>query len=220
MNELEHALGYRFRKPELLRAALTHKSASAERGQPRSNERLEFLGDSVLSAIVAQHLYESHPTEPEGRLSKRKAALVSRPSLARWAEALGLGRHLILGPGEDSSGGRERPSIISDAQEAVLGAIFLDGGFEPARQFVLGRLADGGGFEETDYKSRLQEMMQKRHRVPPVYELVSTAGPEHDKSFSVKVLMGKDVLGSGQGKTKKEAEQAAARDAMEKLGEK
>lgn len=187
-------------------------------GRERSNERLEFLGDSVLSAIVAQHLYETYPTEDEGRLSKRKAALVSRASLAQWAEELELGSYLILGPGEEASGGRARPSILSDALEAVLGAIFLDGGFDAARKTVRIWIADGvRGFEETDFKSRFQEMMQKRYRVPPQYEIVSQSGPEHDKTFVVKVKMEKDVLGQGRGKSKKEAEQDAARDAISRL---
>lgn len=214
----EETLGFHFREPELLQVALTHKSALSEGKWERSNERLEFLGDSILSAIAAQHLYRLYPAEDEGSLSKRKALLVSKPSLARWAKELNLGSHLVLGAGEQSSGGRARPSILADALEAVIGAIYLDGGYEAARQ-VVSRWLGGGktDFEETDYKSRFQEMMHKRFKVPPTYETVSTAGPEHDKTFSVEVRLGKDILGMGAGKSKKEAEQAAARDAMRKI---
>lgn len=215
---LEEAVGFRFRRPELLRAALTHRSALSECGVEVCNERLEFLGDSVLSAIVAHRLFDLHPSEAEGRLSKRKALLVSKPSLARWAKSLELGRHLYLGPGEEASGGRSRPSILSDALEALIGAVYLDGGFEAARRMVARWIEDEkAGFEETDFKSRLQELMQKRFRAPPRYETVSTQGPEHDKTFSVAARMGKEVLGRGSGKSKKEAEQAAARDALGRL---
>ena len=178
---------------------------------------MEFLGDSVLSAVVAHQLYESYPDEDEGRLSKRKALLVSRPSLARWAADLDLGRFLFLGAGEDQSGGRTRPSILSNALEALIGAVYLDGGYAEASAFVHRRFLDRREeLVETDYKSRLQEILQKRFKAPPVYDMVRATGPDHDKTFSVTVRLGRQVLGTGQGKSKKEAEQSAALDALER----
>lgn len=218
MPSLEDLVGHRFRDPALLAEALTHKSYAYEQGALRHNERLEFLGDSVLAAVVAHRLFLDHPDEDEGRLSKQKASLVSRPTLARWAEECALGKHLKLGSGEETTGGRVRPSILSNALEAVIGALYLDGGYEAARRFVETRfLAAKGEFVESDFKSRLQEVVQKRHKVPPEYRLVETTGPDHDKTFSVTVIVGAKSLGGGTGKTKKEAEQDAARDALRKL---
>ncbi len=215
MASLSELVGHGFRDPSLLEEALTHKSYAYERGTLRHNERLEFLGDSVLAAVVAHRLFLDHPAEDEGRLSKHKASLVSRPTLARWADEAGLGPHLKLGSGEESTGGRVRPSILANALEAVIGALYLDGGYEAARRFVEGRFLEArAAFVETDFKSRLQEVVQKRHKVPPEYRLVETAGPDHDKTFSVTVLVGARTLGTGSGKTKKEAEQDAARDAL------
>lgn len=218
MASLAELVGHGFRDPSLLEEALTHKSYAYERGTLRHNERLEFLGDSVLAAVVAHRLFLDHPAEDEGRLSKLKASLVSRPTLARWAEDAELGEHLRLGSGEEATGGRERPSILANALEAVIGALYLDGGYEAARRFVERRfLAERGGFVETDFKSRLQEVVQKRHKVPPEYRLVETKGPDHDKTFQVTVLVGSRTLGAGSGKTKKEAEQDAARDALRRV---
>ncbi|HVE12376.1 MAG TPA: ribonuclease III, partial [Elusimicrobiota bacterium] len=186
-----------------------------ERGSVPHNERLEFLGDSVLAAVVAHELFVRQPEEDEGGLSKKKASLVSRATLARWAAEMKLGRHLHLGLGEESTGGRERPSILSNALEAVIGAIYLDAGYEPARRFILDKLlhAEVGG-AEPDHKSRLQEVVQKRYKVTPDYRMLKTSGPDHDRTFSVRVQLGARVLGSGKGKSKKEAEQAAAKDAL------
>jgi len=215
---LEEVIGYRFRDPGLVREALTHKSYAYERGSVAHNERLEFLGDSVLSAVIAHRLFIRNPDEDEGHLSKRKAALVSRSTLADWAVRVGIGSYLLLGSGEESTGGRTRPSILSNALEAVIGAVYLDGGFEAARGFIHSCLLDDDSeFVETDFKSRLQEVVQKRHKVPPEYQLTHTAGPDHDKTFSVKVRLGGRILGVGEGKTKKEAEQDAARAALEKM---
>lgn len=215
---IEAVVGYRFKDGALLQEALTHKSYAFERGAPRHNERLEFLGDSVLAAVVAHRLFDLYPGEDEGRLSKMKAALVSRATLARWSADMGLGAHLLLGSGEESTGGRERPSILSNALEALIGAVYLDGGYRQASQFIHRRLlAQDESIVETDYKSRLQEIVQKRFKTPPDYRLVKATGPDHDKTFSVKVQMGGEVLGSGKGKSKKEAEQAAARDALQNL---
>lgn len=218
MAPLEELVGHRFRDPSLLEEALTHKSYAYERSALRHNERLEFLGDSVLAAVVAHRLFLDHPGEDEGRLSKHKASLVSRPTLARWADSVGLGAHLRLGAGEESTGGRVRPSILSNALEALIGALYLDGGYEAARKFVESRfLLARDEFVETDFKSRLQEVVQKRHKVPPEYRLVETSGPDHDKTFQVAVIVGSKTLGGGSGKTKKEAEQDAARDALKRL---
>ena len=217
---LEGRIGFRFKRPELLKAALTHKSFASEQKSGRYNERLEFLGDSVLSAVVAHQLFDLYPDEDEGKLSKRKSLLVSRPVLARWAGELGLGEFLLLGSGEDSSGGRLRPSILSNTVEALIGAIFLDGGYAAASGFIHRWFLDQHGtVAETDHKSRLQELLQKRYKVPPTYEIMRATGPDHDKTFAVTVRMGKQTLGTGQGKSKKEAEQAAALDALERSKE-
>lgn len=221
MPSIEELVGHGFRDPSLLEEALTHKSFAYERGTLRHNERLEFLGDSVLAAVVAHRLYLDHPGEDEGHLSKLKASLVSRPMLARWAEQCGLAVYLRLGSGEESTGGRERPSILSNALEAVIGALYLDGGYSVAASFVETRfLAARDAFVETDFKSRLQEVVQKRSKVPPEYRLVETSGPDHDMTFKVTVLNGARTLGSGAGKTKKEAEQDAARNALRRLARK
>jgi ribonuclease-3 len=217
-DSLESVLGHHFRRPELLEDALTHKSYAFEKGGRRHNERLEFLGDSVLAAVTAHRLYDRYPDEDEGRLSKRKAVLVSRPTLTRWALRIGLGRHLRLGSGEETTGGRERSSILSNALEAVIGAVYLDAGYRPAAVMIEGWLEDEAGcVDEADYKSRLQEIVQKKHKSPPDYKMIKTTGPDHDKTFAVRVQFGTRVLGAGHGKSKKEAEQSAARDALERL---
>lgn len=211
---LEEVVGYRFRNPERLKEALSHKSFASESQSGVSNERLEFLGDSILSAVVAHRLFVKHPGEMEGNLSKRKAQLVSRPNLARWAGELNLGAYLYLGVGEESSGGRARHSLLGNALEALIGAMYLDGGYGAAERFIAERLEFHDELEPTDYKSRLQEVLQKKHKVPPGYEMTEATGPDHDKTFSVLVRLGRKVLGRGAGKSKKEAEQAAAKDAL------
>ena len=214
---LEDVIGYRFRNPGLLREALSHKSYASESQSAVHNERLEFLGDSILAAVVAHELYVRHPDEAEGGLSKRKAQLVSRPSLAHWAGEFNLGAHLLLGVGEDSSGGRMRASLLSNAFEALVGAMYLDGGYEPAAVFIRGCLDHRRPAAAADFKSLLQEIMQKKYKAPPNYETTSSEGPDHDKTFRVRVHFGKRALGYGEGKTKKEAEQAAACDALQRL---
>ncbi len=212
---LEDVVGYRFKDPGLLTQALSHKSHASESGTGVYNERLEFLGDSVLAAVVAHQLFAEYPDEAEGVLSKKKSLLVSRPSLAVWAEEIGLGAHLILGVGEENTGGRTRQSLLANALEALIGAIYLDGGYEAAAAFVRKWCAKThGSLTETDYKSRLQELLQKRYKSPPTYELTSSAGPDHDKTFAIVVRIGTRELGRGTGKNKKEAEQSAARDAL------
>jgi ribonuclease-3 len=215
---LESVVGYRFKDPGLLKQALSHKSFASESGTGVYNERLEFLGDSVLAAVVAHQLFAEYPGEAEGVLSKKKSLLVSRPSLAVWAEEIGLGAHLILGVGEENTGGRTRQSLLANALEALIGAIYLDGGYDAAALFIRKWCAKMlGSLTETDYKSRLQELLQKRYKSPPTYELTSAAGPDHDKVFSIVVRNGTRELGRGTGKNKKEAEQSAARDALSRL---
>ncbi|OGS00326.1 MAG: ribonuclease III [Elusimicrobia bacterium RBG_16_66_12] len=215
---LEEVIGYRFGDAGLLKLAMSHKSFTSESGSGACNERLEFLGDSVLAAVVAHQLFSEYPDEPEGNLSKKKSLLVSRPSLAAWAEELGLGQHLYLGVGEETTGGRTRQSLLANALEALIGAIYLDGGYDAASVFIRTWCARRhGSLLETDHKSRLQEILQKKHKVPPTYEIASSAGPDHDKTFTVTVRIGEDRLGTGTGKSKKEAEQAAARDALSRM---
>lgn len=215
---LETVIGYRFKNPDLLKLALSHKSFASESGSGAYNERLEFLGDSVLAAVVAHQLFDEYPADAEGGLSKKKSLLVSRPSLAAWGEELGLGAHLLLGVGEETTGGRSRHSLLANAVEALIGAIYLDGGYGPAATFIRGWCSrKHGSLLETDHKSRLQELLQKRHKTPPSYELASADGPDHDKTFKILVRLGDKELGRGAGKNKKEAEQAAARDALSRI---
>ena len=215
---LEEVIGYKFRNGKLLEEALTHKSHAAERGSPADNERLEFLGDSVLGLVVSCYLFRTHPSEDEGYLSKARSALVSRANLARWAAVLGLGEHIFLGAGEHQSGGKGRLSILANAIEAVLGAVYLDGGLAPVEQIITGWLTSQvPEAMDADYKSGLQEQIQKRHKHPPAYELMEEQGPEHDKRFTVRVYVGKKTLGLGTGRNKKEAHQAAAKNALEFL---
>ena len=190
---LEEVIGYRFQDAGLLKQAMSHKSFASESGSGVCNERMEFLGDSVLAAVVAHQLFTEYPDEPEGNLSKKKSLLVSRPSLAAWAEELGLGTYLYLGVGEETTGGRTRQSLLANALEALIGAIYLDGGYGAAAVFIRTWCARRhGSLTETDHKSRLQEILQKKYKVPPTYEIASSAGPDHDKTFSVEVRIGGD----------------------------
>lgn len=215
---LEEVVGYRFKDAGLLKQAMSHKSFASESGSGVYNERLEFLGDSVLASVVAHAVYAGYPNEPEGNLSKKKSLLVSRPSLALWGESLGIGAYLHLGVGEESTGGRTRQSLLANAVEALIGAIYLDGGYEEAAKFIRAWYEEKhGSLLETDHKSRLQELLQKRHKSPPTYETTSSAGPDHDKVFQILVRLGERELGRGAGKSKKEAEQAAASDALNKM---
>lgn len=218
MSSLEEVIGYKFSDKELLSEALTHKSHATESGSPRYNERLEFLGDSVLGLVVSYYLFLKNPNEDEGFLSKTKSAIVSRANLARWAEVIGLGHHINLGAGEHLSGGSQRHSILANAVEAVLGAVYLDGGLPHVEKLVIPWLESQVPEKlDVDHKSGLQELIQKRHKRPPDYEIVSESGPEHEKLFTVRVHLGKKTLGIGSGKNKKEAQQAAAKNAMDYL---
>lgn len=224
-----HALGYEFRDPGALVAALTHRSYASEHGQLHAppgtlgpdNERLEFLGDAVLSTLVAEALFTRAPAAREGELSRMRAAIVNEASLAEAAARVGLGEALRLGRGEARSGGRTRPSILADALEAVFAAVYLDGGQDAARSVVLRAL--GSRIDEVatvgamDDKSMLQEILQARFRITPRYEVVATYGPDHEREHEVELRAGDVVSARGRGRSKKEAEQAAARVALEAI---
>jgi ribonuclease III len=225
LEEFGQHFGVRFRDPALLKLALTHRSYLHVTGQgPReSNERLEFLGDSVLGLVTSENLYRKHPTEHEGQLTKTKSLLVSKAILSRRALAMGLGRFVFMSHSEVESGGRQRLSILADAFESVVGAIYLDQGFEAARAWLdRWLLRDARTISadkrHTNYKSHLQEYVQSTYRTHPVYRIRSAMGPDHSKMFMVEVMVGRRVLGEGRGKNKKEAEQAAARAALERAG--
>ncbi len=216
--DLEPIIGYCFRNKDILKEALTHKSFAGERRSARHNERLEFLGDSVLGAIVADYIYNQCPHEEEGVLSKVKANLVSRRNLYLWGKQLNLGQFMYLGHGELATGGRERESIISNAVEAVIGAVYLDGGYSAAETMILPWVRTQELVQDVrDFKSILQEFLQKRGPHTPDYEVIQTVGPEHDKVFTVQVSLDGRVLGRGKGHNKKMAEQAAAQHALEQL---
>ena len=221
MTTLEEKLGYEFRDPALLENALTHSSCANEsRGRRQSNERLEFLGDSILGMVVADHLYRNHPDLPEGELTRTRAALVCEDSRVEVAEALHLGEYLHLGKGEEAGGGRKRPSIQADAVEAVLAAVYLDGGIGSARkivqQYILCREVEGLT-SPRDYKTALQELVQRESGQVLKYRLTGEEGPDHDKRFFVEVDLNGEVAGRGKGHSKKEAEQMAAKAAIAKL---
>ena len=221
MTELEQKLGYTFQDSSLLENALTHSSrANESRGRLLSNERLEFLGDSVLGMVVADHLFRNHPDLPEGDLTRTRAALVCEESLVEVARELGLGEYLRLGKGESSGGGRERPSIQADAVEAVLAAIYLDGGIGSARKFIQKFILSrevAGLTKPRDHKTSLQELVQRESGQVLQYRLVGEEGPDHNKRFFVEVTLNGKAIGSGSGHSKKEAEQMAAQAAIQTL---
>ena len=218
----ENRIGYHFQRPGLLETALTHSSyANENRGLPH-NERLEFLGDAVLDLCSAHYLFGHFPAEAEGALSKHQAALVCEASLAECARQIGLDRELLLGKGEEKSGGRCRDSLLSDAFEAVIGAIYLDGGFEPARDFIDRFVMEPMAAKPVlfDAKTQLQELLQADGEVEISYRVLEEAGPDHEKSFTASVNMNGEQLGTGSGSSKKQAEQAAAAAALKYLREK
>jgi ribonuclease-3 len=216
------SLGYTFGKPEYLVEALTHTTFANENPRARSNERLEFLGDSVVGMVIAQHLFTEYPNLPEGELTKIRAAVVCEPTLAARSRELGIGGRMRFGKGETVSG-RDRDSTLADAFEAVVGAIYLDGGLEVARSFILRELAPlvamaRSGQVRVDYKTRLQELIQEHHPEGPVYRLLEEEGPPHNKRFRIGVCHQERQLGTGWGRNKKEAEQEAAHEALRLLG--
>ena len=222
IKELESALGYRFRNVALLQNALTHSSYANERWHNSllSNERLEFLGDSVLGMLVADYLYRNFPDRPEGELTRMRADMVCEQTLAAAANKIGIGEHLLLGHGEEQGGGRSRNSILADAMESVIAACFLDGGLGAAltvvQKFILVEVPVTR-LHNVDYKTRLQELVQQKKNQTLSYALVGESGPDHDKQFVVEVRLNGNVVGSGSGSSKKRAEQSAAASAIEKL---
>ena len=222
IKELETAIGYRFHNISLLQNALAHSSYANERyhNSLMSNERLEFLGDSILGMVVADHLYRNFPNRPEGELTRMRADMVCEKALAQVANQIGLGNHLLLGKGEEQGGGRGRDSILADAVESVIAACYLDGGMEAAKAFItrfvlvnvpVSRLSNA------DYKTALQELVQQKRNQVLTYTLVGESGPDHDKRFEVELTLNDRVVGRGIGSSKKRAEQDAARSAMETL---
>ena len=225
IKDLEAAIGYKFQNITLLQNALAHSSYANERWHDslKSNERLEFLGDSVLGMVVAEHLYRNFPDRPEGELTRMRADMVCETSLALIAEQIGLGQHLLLGHGEETGGGRNRASILADAVESVIAASFLDGGMAAARsfieRFVLNRVPVRQ-LTNKDYKTALQELVQQKKNQTITYRLAGESGPDHDKTFLVEVSLNGTVIGEGTGTSKKRAEQDAARAALEQLSQK
>lgn len=226
MESLEKRLGYKFNNIRHLKNALVHSSYANEmRGDVHSNERLEFLGDSVLSIIVAEHIFNKYPNMPEGELTKLRASLVCEKSLCFFSRELGIGEYLLLGKGEDKNGGRERDSILADAFEAVLAAIYIDGGIVPAKNHIYNTVLrdlehhvdDADSFK--DYKTVLQEIIQRNPEESVSYILIDEKGPDHDKIFTVQVHLNSNVIGEGTGKNKKQAEQMAACQALKLMGE-
>lgn len=220
--QLQAALHYQFKQPALLRNALTHSSYANENRNLKlpCNERLEFLGDSVLGMVVAAYLYQSFPDRPEGELTRMRADMVCEQALALVANRLELGKHLLLGNGEEQGGGRNRASILADAVESVIAATFLDGGMDAAKNFIKTFIlcdVPVTKLHNADYKTALQERVQKKKDQSLRYELTGETGPDHDKRFMVQVLLNNTVVGEGSGSSKKRAEQDAARVALESL---
>jgi len=224
IKELQNKINYGFNDIDLLKKSMTHSSYANEnpRENDTSNERLEFLGDSLLGMAVALLMYDTLPGHTEGQMTKLRATLVCERNLASLAFELGLGEYLLLGRGEENGGGRSRPSILSDAFEALIAAIYLDGGFEPVRQLIskyfIPRMIDPPS-GSTDYKTQLQELIQKKPGQTLTYELTREQGPDHDKSFTVSVSLNGTVIGTGTGKSKKNAEQEAANAAVGSLAD-
>lgn len=214
LNKLETMIGYTFKNPSLLSHALTHSSYANEKhwDKTKCNERLEYLGDAVLELLSSDFLFKNYPTMPEGEMTKLRASLVCEPTLAFCAEEISLGEYLLLGKGEDLTGGRKRPSVVSDAMEALIGAIYLDGGLANAKEFVHRFILNDIEHKQLFYDSKtiLQEMVQAEFKDGLVYELLKEEGPDHNKSFEVCVKIGGRELGRGTGRTKKAAEQVAA----------
>lgn len=220
MRELEKNIGYSFKDKELLRLALTHSSYANEKGIKHDNERLEFLGDSVLGFITAEYLFKSLSERPEGDLTKLRANAVCEKALAKFANEINLGEFVLLGKGEVMTGGRERPSILSDAFESVIAAIYLDAGMEEAKKFVLRFVSQSttDTVQATDYKTLLQEVIQKNPDEHLTYSLAAQSGPDHNKTFTVEVYLNSNCIGTGSGHSKKKAEQAAAKEALGLMG--
>ena len=222
IKDLEAAIGYRFKNISLLQNALTHSSYANERWHNSllSNERLEFLGDAILGMTVAKYLYQAFPDRPEGELTRMRADMVCEQTLAKVAARIELGKHLLLGNGEELGGGRSRNSILADAVESVIAASYLDGGMEAAQKFIEQFIlveVPVKQLHNADYKTALQELVQQKKNQVLSYALIGESGPDHDKKFEVEVKLNGVVVGTGSGSSKKRAEQAAAHAALEKL---
>ena len=221
LNEFQSKIGYTFKNRHLLEQALTHSSYANEKHMKKhsDNERLEFLGDAVLEIVSSEFLFINYPQKPEGELTKLRASIVCEPTLALCTNPLDLGKYLRLGRGEDHTGGRKRKSILSDALEAVIGAIYLDGGFTNAKEFVLRFIMTDIENKQLFYDSKtiLQEIIQSRQDGELSYEILKEEGPDHNKSFEVRALVGDQEIGRGKGRTKKAAEQLAAYNGILKL---
>ena len=222
IKDLENAIDYHFRNISLLQNALTHSSYANERWHNSllSNERLEFLGDSILGMLVAEYLYRNFPNRPEGELTRMRADMVCEKTLANVANHIGLGQHLMLGHGEEQGGGRSRDSILADAMESVIAACFLDGGLEAALRFIQKFIlveVPVTKLHNADYKTQLQELVQQKKNQVLSYQLIGQSGPDHDKKFDVEVSLNGKVVGTGSGHSKKRAEQDAARAAIAAL---
>ncbi len=219
---LQEKINYSFKNEKLLFEALSHSSFANENKNYKSNERLEFLGDSVLSIVVSDYIFKHFTHIPEGDLSKLRASLVCESSLFEFAKTIDLGSHIFLGKGEDMNGGRERPSIVSDAFEAVIAAIYLDGGIEAARPYILSfipkDITPKGSDAFHDYKTILQEVIQRNPEEKIIYNLKDEFGPDHDKHFTVQVMLNQNVIAEGTGRSKKAAEQEAAKEALALMG--
>jgi ribonuclease III len=220
--EIQERIGCTYRNPELLERALTHKSYANENRLPYHNERMEFLGDAVLNLAVSEHLMKTCPDSTEGDLSRLRAAMVSEPALAAVAREIGLGEYLLLGKGEEQTGGRDKGSLLADCLEAVIASVYLDAGQQQANAFILRFFEDlikktctAGG--TVDYKTELQELCQERLKTLPEYHVSSETGPDHQKQFEVELSIKGTLYGRGIGRSKKEAEQRAAKEALEKL---
>lgn len=226
LSELEDKIGYHFQKIYLLDRALTHSSYANQLGLTyiEHNERMEFLGDSVLSLVISEYLFRKFKTKQEGKLTRIRAGIVCEPSLYKCAKELDLGQYMLMGKGEEQSGGRVRVSILADAFEALIAAIYIDGGYDNAKSFIISNLSwavesitkDIYAF---DYKTRLQELVQKAHGAKIKYTITDQKGPDHNKTFYAMVSVNDKAAGRGQGRSKKEAEQEAAKDALSILGD-
>jgi ribonuclease-3 len=225
LSDIQQRIGYTFRDAELLERSLTHKSYANENRVSYHNERMEFLGDAVLSLVISEYLMKDCPDSTEGDLSRLRAAVVSEPALAAISREIGLGHYLLLGKGEDHTGGRNKDSLLADCLEALIAAVYLDAGKDAATSLILRlfeevikKTSSSGG--SLDYKTGLQELCQEQLKQLPEYRIVSETGPDHQKQFEIEVWIKGQLSGRGTGKSKKEAEQRAAREALEKLSEK
>lgn len=217
LHKLEKIIGFKFHNIDLLKKALTHKSYAAETGNSQYNERLELLGDSILGSAVVDYLYNKYPDQNEGRLSQLKSQIVSGQNLSKWARELKLGDFIFISKGEEASGGRKRDNLLSDTIEALIAAIYLDSGFDAARRFVLNYLTKQKRLTVNDAKSKLQELVQSKYKTLPDYRILDESGPDHEKIFEIGVYIKRSLMGTGKGRSKKEAEQSAAKFALRKI---